>query len=78
VPIATSDSLTEDLAEPECARITTANARLDLWGVKTVADGFVGTLQLELLDGRSWATRAARQGILEWIECCYSSQRRHS
>jgi putative transposase len=44
-----------------------------------MAESFFGTLKAELLDRRSWATRAAaRQAIFEWIEVFYNRQRRHS
>jgi putative transposase len=38
-----------------------------------------GTIQLELLDSRTWKTRAAlANAIFEWIECWYNPKRRHS
>lgn len=38
-----------------------------------------GTLQLEILDSRSWETRAQlANAIFEWIECWYNTKRRHS
>jgi putative transposase len=44
-----------------------------------VAESFFGTLQLELLDRRTWTTRAElASAIFEWIECFYNPQRRHS
>lgn len=45
----------------------------------SVAESFFGTLQLELLDTRRWATRdELAQAIFEWIECWYNPHRRHS
>jgi len=42
-------------------------------------ESFWGTMQLELLDSRSWKTRAElANAIFEWIECWYNPQRRHS
>jgi len=44
-----------------------------------VAESLFGTLQLELLDGRTWTTRKQLAAALfEWIECFYNPQRRHS
>ena len=38
-----------------------------------------GTLQLELLDSRTWETREQlANAIFEWIECWYNPERRHS
>jgi putative transposase len=38
-----------------------------------------GTLQLEVLDSRTWETRAQlANAIFEWIECWYNIKRRHS
>lgn len=45
----------------------------------SVAESFFGTLQLELLDTRRWATRdELAAAIFEWIECWYNPRRRHS
>jgi putative transposase len=42
-------------------------------------ESFFGTLQLELLDRRQWATRhELAQAIFEWIEAWYNPTRRHS
>ncbi len=39
----------------------------------------IGTLQLELLDTRTWATRQElANAIFEWIEAWYNPTRRHS
>lgn len=44
-----------------------------------VAESFFATLQTELLDRRSWATREQlRSAIFEYIEAFYNRQRRHS
>lgn len=45
----------------------------------SLAESFFGTLQLELLDQRSWATRQElANAIFEWIEAWYNPTRRHS
>jgi putative transposase len=42
-------------------------------------ESFWGTLQLELLDQKSWKTRQElATAIFEWIECWYNPKRRHS
>jgi putative transposase len=42
-------------------------------------ESFWGTLQLEILDSRTWETRdELANAIFEWIECWYNSERRHS
>ncbi len=42
-------------------------------------ESFWGTMQLELLDSRTWKTHAElASAIFGWIECWYNSQRRHS
>ena len=44
-----------------------------------VAESFFATLKTELIDGRSWATRAqARGAVFEFIEVFYNRQRLHS
>lgn len=44
-----------------------------------VAEAWFGTLKTELIDRRSWATRAqARQAVFEFIEVFYNRQRLHS
>jgi putative transposase len=44
-----------------------------------MAESFFGTLQLELLDRRTWETRAElAQAIFEYIEVFYNPRRRHS
>jgi putative transposase len=44
-----------------------------------LAESFFGTLQLELLDRRQWATRKQlAQAIFEYIEAFYNRRRRHS
>ncbi len=45
----------------------------------SMMESFWGTLQLEVLDFRTWETRAQlANAIFEWIECWYNTQRRHS
>jgi putative transposase len=42
-------------------------------------ESFFGTLQLELLDRQTWATRAElARAIFEWIEAWYNPRRRHT
>ena len=42
-------------------------------------ESFWGTIQLELLDSRTWQTRdELANAIFEWIECWYNPKRRHS
>jgi putative transposase len=42
-------------------------------------ESFWGTLQLELLDSKTWQTRdELANAIFEWIECWYNPNRRHS
>ena len=42
-------------------------------------ESFWGTLQLELLDSKTWKTRdELANAIFEWIECWYNPKRRHS
>ncbi|WP_425468265.1 IS3 family transposase [Protaetiibacter larvae] len=42
-------------------------------------ESFWGSMQIELLDRRAWATRAELgQAIFEWIESFYNPTRRHS
>jgi putative transposase len=42
-------------------------------------ESFWGTMQLELLDRRTWKTRdELATAIFEWIECWYNRKRRHS
>jgi putative transposase len=42
-------------------------------------ESFWGTIQLELLDSKSWSTRAElANAMFEWIECWYNPKRRHS
>jgi transposase InsO family protein len=44
-----------------------------------VAESFFATLKAEVIDTRTWPTRAAaRRAIFEWIEVWYNRQRRHS
>lgn len=44
-----------------------------------MAESFFGTLQLELLDRRTWTTRRElAQAIFEYIEAFYNPERRHT
>jgi putative transposase len=45
----------------------------------SMMESFWGTLQLEVLDKRTWKTREElANAIFEWIECWYNPERRHS
>jgi putative transposase len=45
----------------------------------SLMESFFGSMQIELLDRRSWATRAElANAIFEWIEAFYNPTRRHS
>ena len=45
----------------------------------SMMESFFGTLQRELLDRRSWTTRAElASAIFEWIEGWYNPRRRHT
>jgi putative transposase len=42
-------------------------------------ESFWGTMQLELLDSKTWQTRdELANAVFEWIECWYNPKRRHS
>jgi putative transposase len=42
-------------------------------------ESFWGTMQLELLDTKTWPTREElANAVFEWIECWYNPNRRHS
>lgn len=42
-------------------------------------ESFFGSMQIELLDRRSWSMRAELgDAIFEWIEAFYNPRRRHS
>lgn len=45
----------------------------------SMMESFWGTLQLEVLDTKTWKTRdQLANAIFEWIECWYNPERRHS
>lgn len=45
----------------------------------SMMESFWATLQLEILDTRTWETRdQLANAIFEWIECWYNPERRHS
>nr|WP_141134791.1 IS3 family transposase [Haloechinothrix alba] len=45
----------------------------------SMMESFWGTMQLEILDQRTWETRTQlANAIFEWIECWYNPKRRHS
>ncbi|GGU90272.1 transposase [Actinomadura cremea] len=45
----------------------------------SMMESFWGTMQLELLDARTWKTREELAGaVFEWVECWYNPYRRHS
>ena len=50
----------------------------DCWD-NAVAESFFATIKRDLLDRRSWATRAqVEAAVREYIEVFYNGQRRHS
>jgi putative transposase len=50
----------------------------DCWD-NAIAESFFATIKGDLLDRRSWATRAqVEAAIAEWIEVFYNGERRHS
>ena len=50
----------------------------DCWD-NAVAEGFFGTLKLELVFWETYETRVQAKGsVVEYIEMFYNSQRRHS
>lgn len=50
----------------------------DCWD-NALAESFFATIKAELIDRRSWVTRAqVKEAIGEWIEVFYNGQRRHS
>jgi transposase InsO family protein len=55
-------------------------ARLDNYrSINALAESFFSSLQVELLDRQSWATRQQlANAIFEWIEAWYNPTRRHS
>jgi hypothetical protein len=51
----------------------------DAYDVNAVCEAFLKTLKHELVDRRSWPTKAeARLAVVEFIECFYNRRRRHS
>ena len=45
----------------------------------SMMESFWGTMQLELLDTRTWKTREElASAVFEWLECWYNPYRRHS
>ena len=45
----------------------------------SLVESFFGSMQIELLDRRSWLTRAElASAIFEWLEAFYNPTRRHS
>lgn len=50
----------------------------DCWD-NAVAESFFATIKKELIDRQSWISKAhVKLAIIEWIECIYNNQRRHS
>ncbi len=50
----------------------------DCWD-NAVAESFFATIKGELIDRQPWISKVhARLAIVEWIECFYNNQRRHS
>ncbi len=60
-------------------KITVSMSRAGACLDNAVAESFFATLKAELVDTRTWPTRAAaRLAIFEWLEVWYNRQRRHS
>lgn len=58
--------------------LASMSRRGDCWD-NAVAESFFATLELELIDRHTWATRAeARRAIFQFIETWYNARRRHS
>lgn len=52
--------------------------RADCWD-NAVAESFFATIKGELIDRRSWSTKASvKAAVGEWIESFYNCERRHS
>jgi transposase InsO family protein len=50
----------------------------DCWD-NAVAESFFATIKGELIDRQSWTSKThAKLAIVDWIECFYNNQRRHS
>ncbi len=72
----TAKEFTDLLAEHEMAQ--SLSRPRQCWD-NAVAESFFSSLKLELVDRRSWATRAqARRAIFEYIEVFYNRRRLHS
>ncbi len=72
----TSAEFTDLLAEHEI--VQSLSRPRQCWD-NAVAESFFSSLKLELIDRRSWATRAqARRAIFEYIEGFYNRRRLHS
>ncbi len=72
----TSREFTDLLAEHEM--VQSLSRPRQCWD-NAVAESWFATLKLELIDRRSWATRAqARRAVFEFIEVFYNRRRLHS
>lgn len=50
----------------------------DCWD-NSAAESFFATLKRELIDRQSWVSKSqVKQAVIEWIDCFYNRQRRHS
>lgn len=50
----------------------------DCWD-NSIAESFFATIKRELIDRQSWISKQqVKEAIVEWIECFYNRQRRHS
>lgn len=50
----------------------------DCWD-NSVAESFFATIKRELIDRHSWISKLqVKEAIVEWIDCFYNRQRRHS
>ena len=72
-----ASSIYRDLSEKHGVR-RSMSRRGDCWD-NAIAESFFATLKGNLIDRRSWATRAqVEDAIGEWIEIFYNGERRHS
>jgi putative transposase len=71
-------SLNEDTGGSVILWVTSAGTTLPR-SMPGASQSFWGSMQIELLDRRAWATRAElANAIFEWIEAWYNPRRRHS
>ncbi len=72
----TSTEFTDLLAEHHM--VQSLSRPRQCWDCDAVAESFFATLKTELVDRRSWATRASvRSAVFEFVEVFYNRQRLH-